>query len=175
MFPHGRCDAMLTLFALRHAKSSHADDSLPDHDRPLTERGRRAAPRMGQLLLDKGLVPDAILSSTSQRTHETAELLADACGFTQRIHYDERLYLASADLICRVVARHGGKATRLMVVGHNPGLEELILRLTGRRETMPTAALAQIDLSIDSWAEIASQRRGTLVNLWSPRDIEAEE
>lgn len=165
---------MLTLLVLRHAKSSHADDSLPDHDRPLTERGRRAAPRMGQLLAEAALVPDAILSSTSQRTHETAELFADACAFPGRIQFDERLYLASADLICRVVSRHGGKAKRLMVVGHNPGLEELILRLTGQREAMPTAALAQIDLPIESWREIASPVRGTLVHLWRPRDLEAE-
>jgi len=163
---------MHTLLALRHAKSSHADDSLPDHDRPLNERGRRDAPRLGHWLAHHDLVPHAIVCSTSQRTIETAELVADACGFPGAIQQDERLYLASEATILRILARQPDRVSRLMLVGHNPGLEDLIERLTGVRESMSTAALARIELPMNSWSEIASAGRGSLEGPWRARDLD---
>ncbi len=166
---------MRTLLLLRHAKSGHSDDSIPDHDRPLSERGRRAAPRMGQLLIDADLVPDTIISSSSQRTQETAELVAEAGDVLQAVEYDERLYLASAKTIIRVLSRLPSRAQRVMVVAHNPGLEDAVRTLTGRSEDLPTAALAHIELPIESWNELEGKVKGTLQKIWRPRDLESDE
>lgn len=163
---------MRTLLVLRHAKSSHADESLPDHDRPLTERGRRDAPRMGMHLLERDLVPDDILCSSAQRTTETAELAAEACHYRRAIRSDERLYLASCDGMLRLLVQQSERVKRLLLVGHNPGLEDLVERLTGRRETLSTAALAHIEIPIDSWDDVASTRGAALKGLWRPRDLD---
>jgi len=163
---------MRTLLLLRHAKSAHADDALPDHDRPLSERGRRSAERMGHLLTDLGLVPDTILSSTSQRTQETAELVAEAGDVLRAVEYDERLYLATDESIIRILSRVPARAQCVMIVGHNPGLESLVRSFTGRREELPTAALAGIELNIESWSELAPSTKGTLKGVWRPRDLD---
>ncbi len=166
---------MRTLLVLRHAKSSHADETLADHDRPLTERGRRDAPRMGAHLLECDLVPEVILCSSAQRTTETAELAAEACRYRGAIRSDERLYLASCDAMLRLLARENERVTRVLLVGHNPGLEDLVERLTGRRATLSTAALAQVELPIDSWPELAGVRQAVLKGLWRPSDLDERE
>jgi phosphohistidine phosphatase len=163
---------MRTLLLLRHAKSTHADDSISDHDRPLSERGRRVAPRMGQLLLDENLMPDTIISSTSLRTQDTADLVAEECEFPHLVQYDERLYLASSRTITRVLSKAPARARTVMIVGHNPGLEEVVRRLTGRNEDLPTTALAHIELPIESWNELDGEVRGTLRKIWRPRDLD---
>lgn len=130
---------------------------------------------MGQLLTDLGLLPDTILSSTSQRTQETAELVAEAGDVLQAVEYDERLYLATSQTIRRVLSRVPNRTQSVMVVGHNPGLEDLIRKLTGRSETMPTAALAHLELPIESWNEVDGEVRGTLQKSWRPRDLVADD
>lgn len=165
---------MRTVLLLRHAKSSHADSALADHDRPLAERGRRAAPRMGRLLVDAELVPDAIISSTARRTQETAELLAEECAFEGPLLYDERLYLASSRTIAAVLSRSPARFNTILIVGHNPGLEDLVRRLTRRDETMPTAALAHIELPIDAWHDLDLNARGALRQIWRPRELDSE-
>src|SRR5262245_21239646 len=95
---------MKTLLLLRHAKSDHADPGLADHARPLNERGKRDAPRVGERLLAAGLVPDAILSSTAKRAKKTAEKAAAACNFKPPLRLVPELYLASPSAILGVVA-----------------------------------------------------------------------
>ncbi len=165
---------MRTLLLLRHAKASRADEGVPDHDRPLSERGRRSAERVGHLLADLNLRPDTIISSTSQRTQETAELVAEVGGLLQAVEYDERLYLASDKSIIRILSRVPARAQCVMIVGHNPGLEDLFRSLTGHREELPTAALAGIDLNIESWSELTPSSRGSLKGVWRPRDLVAD-
>ena len=162
---------MQTLLILRHGKSSWKHPGLADHDRPLNKRGLRDAPRMGRLLRDEDLVPDRIVSSTAVRARTTAELVADELGYHGTVECSRDLYLASVPDIIRVLGNVGGDASRLLVVGHNPGHEELVAALTGGVAALPTAALAQVDLDVDVWSELTTSTRGRLVNLWRPREL----
>lgn len=162
---------MKTLLVQRHAKSSWKHPELSDHDRPLNKRGKRDAPRMGRLVAAQGLRPDVVVSSTARRARRTAEEVARHAGCEGAVQLDRRLYLASPDEIVDVVRGVAGSARRVMVVGHNPGLEDLVARLAGRRETLPTAALAALRLSIRSWAELTASTAGDLAGPWRPREL----
>lgn len=162
---------MKTLLVQRHAKSSWKHPELSDHDRPLNKRGKRDAPRMGRLVAAQGLRPDVIVSSTARRARRTAEEVARHAGCEGAVQLDRRLYLASPDEIVDVVRGVAGSARRVMVVGHNPGLEDLVARLAGRRETLPTAALAALRLSIRSWTELTASTAGALAGPWRPREL----
>lgn len=162
---------MKTLLVQRHAKSSWKHPELSDHDRPLNKRGKRDAPRMGRLVAAQGLRPDVVVSSTARRARRTAEEVARHAGCEGAVQLDRRLYLASPDEIVDVVRGVAGSARRVMVVGHNPGLEDLVARLAGRRETLPTAALAALHLSIRSWTELTASTAGDLAGPWRPREL----
>jgi len=162
---------MKTLLVLRHAKSSWSDSALDDHERPLNTRGRRDAPRMGELVREYGLLPDVVLSSDAVRARLTAEAVTEASGYAGEILLDPRLYLARPADILSVLPTVGESAGTVMIVGHNPGLEQLLEQLTGERHDMPTAALAQISLPIDQWRQLKRSTRGTLVGLWRPKEL----
>jgi phosphohistidine phosphatase len=161
---------MKTLLILRHAKSSWAEPTLADHDRPLNHRGRRDAPRMGRLIKHEGLVPDLIVSSTALRAHTTATEVANACGYGGEIEQTEFLYHAYPDdyiqFLCGVPDEHDS----VMVVGHNPCLEDLVEALSGEHQTMPTATLAHLVLEIDCWSELTLRVSGRLRNIWRPKE-----
>lgn len=164
---------MKTLLVLRHAKSSWNDGALADHDRPLNERGERDAPRMGNLLRQQRLTPDVIISSDAVRARMTAEAVAEAARYAGEIRLEPLLYGAAPDDILVVLrAAPDSNAATVMIVGHNPGLEALVGQLTGERQDLPTAALAQIDLPIDRWRDLDESTRGTLVDLWRPKELE---
>ena len=162
---------MKTLLVLRHAKSSWNDPALDDHERPLNKRGRRDAPRMGELVREYGLIPDVIISSDAVRARLTAEAVAEAARYAGEILLDPHLYLASPADILSLLRTVREKAETVMIVGHNPGLEELVAQLTGERQDLPTAALAQIALPIDQWRDLKLSTRGTLVGLWRPEEL----
>ena len=164
---------MKTLLILRHAKSSWKHAGLADHDRPLNRRGSRDAPRVGLLLRRQRLTPDLIVSSTAERARSTAAQVADGSGCGGPLELDRQLYLAEPEAVVDVVRGLGGEASRVLVVGHNPGLEELVARLTGRAEVLPTAALAQIELPLAEWADLRPFTRGRLAGLWRPRDLDS--
>jgi len=156
-----------TLLVLRHAKSSWDDAALDDHERPLNARGERDAPRIGQLAREEGLVPELIVSSDAVRARLTAAAMADATG--GRILLDPRLYHASAtDILAALRSVVEDNLEIVMIVGHNPGLEELVAVLTGELEHLPTAALAQIELPIEGWSDLDTATRGTLIGVWRP-------
>jgi phosphohistidine phosphatase len=164
---------MRTLLVLRHAKSSWDQPGLEDHARPLSPRGERDAPRMGRFLRDARIDPDLIISSDAARARQTAEAAAAAAGFEGTILLDPRLYHAGVHEIVAVLREldEEDDAATVMIVGHNPGFEELVGRLTGERETLPTAALARIDLPIDEWSDLEETTRGTLAGLWRPKTL----
>ena len=161
---------MKTLLILRHAKSGWKEIGLTDRDRRLNNRGRRDAPLIGALLSRKNLKPDLIVSSTARRALTTAEMVADNCDYGPTVQADHRLYLAKPETVIDVVRSLAGDASTVLLVGHNPGLRELIALMTGAIETFPTAALAQVQLSITAWREIRAFTRGTLVNIWRPKN-----
>lgn len=160
---------MKTLLVLRHAKSSWGDPAVSDHERRLNPRGERDAPRMGRLAREERLSPDLIVSSDAVRARLTAEAMAEAIGYRRQILLDARLYHASAaGILAAVRTVVECDVSTVMIVGHNPGLEELVAQLTGDLEALPTAALARINLPIDRWSDLDATTRGTLVGLWRP-------
>ena len=162
---------MKDLLILRHAKSDHSDARLRDHDRPLNARGRSAAPRMGQHLVDQGLVPDLMLCSTAIRTMQTAALVAEAADLHAKTEFLDELYLAPPQTILENVATRGGDSKMVLVVGHNPGCEDVLAVLGLGMHEMPTCALAHISLGIDDWALAPTANKATLENLWLVREL----
>lgn len=163
---------MKTLIVLRHAKASPAGPiEAEDHARPLTKKGKKTAKLMGKLARDAGLVPDLVLSSTAARARETAMTFAEASGYVGQVVTLDELYLAEPEAYIDALRRLGSNAERVLVVGHNPGLEALVLRLTGQTEHMPTAALAGCSLPISTWVELGPETMGTLEKVFRPKEL----
>jgi phosphohistidine phosphatase len=152
---------MRTLYLLRHAKSSWDDPGLRDHDRPLAPRGRRAAETIARHLGEEGIAPELVLCSSSRRTRETLDRIAEALGDGVDVEIERELYAASAqELLQRLHAVHDGVGS-VMLIGHNPGIEHLALTLAPKgegvaemRRKYPTGALATLDFE-GSWRELA--------------------
>ena len=162
---------MKTLLILRHAKSSWQTDQLADHDRPLNARGKRDAPRVGHLLRTQELEPDRVLCSTAKRARKTAKKVVKSSGYDSPVELLEELYLASPGTHIDVLRQQDCESGCLMIVAHNPGLEELLAILVGQYMALPTAALAQVELPIDRWSQLSSETQGELANLWLPREF----
>jgi phosphohistidine phosphatase len=166
---------MKTLLIMRHAKSGWKDGPMPDHDRPLTKRGKRDAPRMGQRLQAAGLRPDVIITSTAERARSTAVAAAEGMGFTGEVQSEAKLYDATPETYLAVLRGLPAEVQTAMVVGHNPGLQDLVAELTGDSQDLPTAAIAHVTLPIYSWADLNASTEGNLADLWRPREPEAAE
>lgn len=162
---------MKTLLLLRHGKSSWSDTSLADHDRPLKKRGHEAAKRMGRLIRELKRVPDHILTSSAERAIATAKVAAKEAKFDREIEVVPALYHADSSAFVAIVSRVPNRFDRVLVVGHNPGMEDWLERLIGRAEVFPTAALAQIELPVESWLDMSVNTRGTLQGLWRPKEL----
>lgn len=162
---------MKTLLIMRHAKSSWEETGLHDHDRPLNKRGKLNAPRMGRLLRELDLVPDLILTSSARRARDTAEAVADQSGYAGDVRVDEDLYAAPPEAYLEALTAADDSYERLLIIGHNPGLEELLDMLTDEREALPTAAIAHVDLPIQSWQDLTGETPGKLVKLWRPKEL----
>lgn len=161
---------MKQLLILRHAKSSWADSSISDWQRPLNERGRRDAPRAGAWLRERGLLPDVIVTSDAVRARTTAQEVAEAAGYSQQIIVEPSLYHATPSDVLAVLDRIRSETRTVLIVGHNPGLEELVQQLTGEDHDLPTAALVHIAVAIDAWSEIKTASDASIVETWHPRD-----
>jgi phosphohistidine phosphatase len=163
---------------LRHAKSSWAEPGLRDHDRPLNERGRRAAMAMGAYLRTEGLVPELVLCSSARRTSETLALL-ELPGWVA-IAVEHALYLAPPAAVLARLREVDDSVGRLMVIGHNPTMHALALELVGSgepaalarlAEKYPTGALAVLRVNGD-WADL-DRRGGHLERFITPRALES--
>lgn len=161
---------MKTLFILRHAKSSWDDAKLADLERQLNERGERTAPFMGKFMRERGFEPSIIISSPAARAKETTQLVKEAANFSSDLKFDERIYEASPRTLLQVVSEIDDACQTAMLVGHNPGIEGFIRLLTGDLEPMPTAALAVIELNIDSWCGTVDGC-GKLEDVFRPKDL----
>jgi phosphohistidine phosphatase len=159
------------LLLLRHGKAQPADAGIDDHERALAERGVHDSRRMGRVLVERSMVPDAILASSAERARMTAQTVASSCNFAGTLDVTDDLYLADAIEIMAVIAGRSGTANRVLVVAHNPGLEELVEACTGKRLTLPTAALAEIELPIEDWKDLQLGVRGHVRHLWKPKSL----
>ncbi|HEX8622182.1 MAG TPA: histidine phosphatase family protein [Allosphingosinicella sp.] len=172
---------MKTLTLLRHAKSGWDDPIARDFDRPLNPRGRRAAHTVGAEMKAQGLAFDLVLASPARRVVETLEEVAGCCGELAP-RYDERLYLASAATLLDIVRHAPEGVGRLLLVGHNPGMEELALRLARRDSDRlrsqveikyPTGTVAEIELPVERWTQV-KEGTGRIVRFIRPRDLDPE-
>jgi phosphohistidine phosphatase len=172
---------MKTLTLLRHAKSGWDDPVSRDFDRPLNPRGRKAARTVGEAMKAQGLAFDLVLASPAQRVVETLEEVSAGYG---AIHtrFDQRLYLAPTATLMEIVRATPDPVERLLLVGHNPGLEELALCLSRRDEgglrgevevKYPTGTVAEIALPVERWGEV-KEGAGSLVRFIRPRDLDPE-
>jgi len=174
---------MKRLLLLRHAKAEQTNKG-GDHERELTARGRKDAPRMGHVMDVKGYVPDTVLCSTSARTRETFELARDELGGKPEVEFLNALYLASAQHILGLLRGVADSARTTLAIGHNPGLEECaallarrprdaaeIARLDSLRQKFPTCALAVLDFRIAHWSELAPGA-GALTDFIRPKDLD---
>ena len=172
-----------TLLLMRHAKSSWNDPSLSDFDRQLNNRGQKAAPRIGNHIRDVGLVPDLVLCSTAKRAKETCNLVGEALGPDINVKLLKSLYLASPSQLCRAIHTVPSHIGPLLVIAHNPGIQELACRLerdpmdertralsNAMRSKFPTAALAILTMDTNSWSDIA-YGQACVEDFICPRDL----
>jgi phosphohistidine phosphatase len=153
------------LYLLRHAKSSWKDASLDDHDRPLASRGRKASKAIGRYLRDHDIEPELVLCSSAKRARQTLERLGPA-GMDARI--ERELYGAGSNtLLARLRAVPDGVAS-VLLIGHNPGMQQLAFVLAGLDDKFPTAALATFE--VKSWSALETAE---LIDYVRPRDLDA--
>lgn len=168
------------LLIFRHGKTNSHGDTVDDFHRPLARRGRKAVKRMAFRLSEQNLLPQRILSSPAERTRQTALRL---CRFSDipesRVVWDDSIYAADAAKLLAVLAKAAGPHGRVMIVGHNPGLEELVEYLSGRPlasasggKALPTAAVVRLKMPHD-WRQL---KRGCaeLVSVERPRELFAK-
>ena len=170
---------MKTLILLRHAKSGWDDPVARDFDRPLNPRGQRAAVAMGRHMKSLGLEFDAVIASPAVRVIETLEQVGSGYGSDLAPAWDKRIYLASAATLLDVVQALPDTAGTVLLSGHNPGLEELVLGLVPdgalRHDVevkFPTAALAEIAFEAECWRDVATGD-GELIRFIRPRDLDS--
>ena len=152
---------MNELLILRHAKSDWNSGARSDFERPLSKRGRRAAPRVGRFLAARGLVPDYVVSSPAERARQTVLAVCEPLGIPESlVHWDDRIYHASTGALMDVLSESPETAGRVLIAGHNPGLESLLRTLCAHAvpmpddfKLMPTAAVAHLEIP-GPWAEL---------------------
>lgn len=166
-------NASRLLIVMRHAKSSWENANATDHQRPLNEQGRGAAPKMAKWLAEQGWLPDAIVSSNAQRTMETTELLLTTWGKAIDVSYTQRLYLAPAEAYLVEASRFSDSVRCGLLVGHNPGVSILAGKVDESIDHMPTCSAAVFSLAVDDWSELASSgTRGLrLVAFQAPKKL----
>ena len=174
---------MKILGLFRHAKSDWNDAVARDFDRPLNERGRKGAAAIGRHIGEHGIRWQRVLASPAVRVTQTIEIAAEASRTKPPVIWDRRIYLASSATLLDLLRELEGDPKAVMMVGHNPGLEDLIFDLVPDdgssplrdlvEEKFPTAAYAVLELPIDSWADIA-EGTARLVHLVRPRDLDPE-
>jgi len=168
------------LTTLRHAKSSWDDHGLDDFDRPLNDRGRKAARQLGRELKRRKVRFDHVIASPATRVRETVEELAKGYGKLPGVRFDSHIYEAGAERLLQLIRHIPETAHAPLLVGHNPGMQQIVLALTqddgnGLRERVvekyPTAALAMIDLDVPRWDEVETHA-GKIVELILPRELD---
>ena len=164
---------MRTLYLLRHAKSSWKDLTVPDFDRPLKDRGRKAAKRIGKYLAAEKLNNPLVVCSPAMRTRETAEIVLKHAHLPVEVRYEERIYEASLRDLVQVVSEIPDDKDVAILIGHNPGFEELLAYFTGEGRRMATCALGKIKFEVESWKDI-KEEQGTLAWFVTPKELDEE-
>jgi len=171
----------MRLMLLRHAKSEKAEPGMGDHERVLNARGRTDAPRIGAYMARHALIPDRVIVSPARRTRETWERLAAAWPAPPPVAYEARLYESGPEAILTVIKETAREVRMLLVIGHNPGLQDVARLLIASgdvearerlNEGLPTAGLAVIDFAAKNWRTLHSHG-GRLERFVTPRSLAA--
>jgi phosphohistidine phosphatase len=167
----------------RHAKSDWNDRSARDFDRPLNQRGQKGAAIMGKHIASQPIYWERIVASPAVRVAQTIELGSHAARINPQVRWDRRIYLASSATLLDLLREQEGDPATILMVGHNPGLEDLIFDLVPDdgssplrdivEEKYPTAAFAKLEMDIDRWADL-DEGGARLVQLTRPRDLDPE-
>lgn len=166
------------LWLLRHAKSAWNTDAPTDFDRPLNDRGKRDAPRMGRWMARQGLVPDQVLASPARRAKQTVKRVYRELGVPiEQVVWDQRIYEADVPTLLEVLAEIPDPVRRVLLVGHNPGLSDLLEWMAGPApeagvKLLPTAALARLELAC-GWRDLASGK-ARLIEIVRPKSLPPE-
>lgn len=163
---------MKTVFLLRHAKSSWNDSSLQDFDRPLNVRGLRGAELVGTYIKKQKVLFDLVLSSPAVRARETIEIVLKTAKVQTELRYDQRIYEASPQVLIEVITQIEEEKSKVLLVGHNPGIEKLLEILTGAIVHVATGTLAKIDLETAKWSK-ALETQGNLDWVVKPKELGA--
>lgn len=170
---------MLRLWLLRHAKSAWGDPGLDDFARPLSPRGRKACRRIGRHMAERGIAPDLVLCSPATRTRQTLERLEGRLGDGTRTRFEPQLYLADPGTLLALIRALPDTCREVLLIGHNPGLEDLAQKLTGTAagdalsrltEKYPTGALAELCFTAPTWGEVAPDG-GFLASFVTPKQL----
>ena len=162
---------MKTLLIMRHGKSSWKDPALPDRERPLAKKGIKASRRMGLFIQEKELIPQRILCSSARRSVQTAQLFCETCGCPDTVEVLDELYMAEAETYIRALQNLPDELERVMIIGHNPGLEFLLQMLSGELVSLPTSVIAHLTLPIQHWSELNDHTEGSLIEVWKPKEL----
>jgi len=163
-----------TLLIMRHGKSDWRQEYAGDMHRSLAERGKRDSLRMGEEIRARGLMPDVIFSSSAKRASSTTRRVIEGSGFEGEAIYDVSLYYDGVEVYLSDLSILPNDVQVAMIIGHNPTLEQLVRILTGEFVRLPTAALACVDLPIESWASLALGAEGSLREIILPREMEQD-
>ena len=159
------------LIVMRHAKSSWGSATCSDHERPLNDRGRRDAPRVGAALVERGWTPDLVLSSDAQRTRETFAGLREAFPEEVKARFLSSFYLAGPRAVAGGVSGIAGDVACLLLLGHNPGWESLVEELSGVDIVMETATAALLAMDLEGWGEAIQPGKWQLKDVIYPREL----
>lgn len=170
---------MKTLYFLRHAKSDWGEVDLPDHERPLNRRGRKACVKTGVRLRNKSFNPGLVLCSSAARAQETLRAIMSAADCNWPVQLEPELYGAGADRVLGLIRQQSDKHDSLLLIGHNPGFQDIVIGLAGSEKQagalariarkMPTAAFSELSFKVDSFKEIGVGS-GCLVDFFTPKD-----
>lgn len=165
---------MKNLLLLRHAKSSWKDQDLPDFERPLNDRGRKAATLIGRYLVKEDISLDLVISSPAVRARQTIELVLRSAKRSVELRFDQLIYEASPARLLEIISQIEDERKSVMLVGHNPGMEELLALLVGGEQHMPTASLATVLLHSKKWDKVPGGK-GELNSFVKAKDLKPEE
>jgi len=160
---------MKTLILMRHAKSSWKDHEISDFERPLKKRGKKDAQAIAKLLVEKELLPQKLVASSAKRARRTAEIIIEDTKASCPVEYLDQLYMAEVPVYFDLLKSLPDDLERVMIIGHNPGLEGLVQVLSNQIESLPAGAMALISVPVKSWKDLDSETKSDLIDLFKPK------
>jgi len=165
---------MKTLLIMRHAKSSWKTPGMEDYDRPLNDRGKHDAPRMGRWLKEQGIQPEHIFSSSAKRARKTAKAVADVLECAESLDIRDELYNAGPDEYILLLRALPDTVSTVMIVAHDPTVSHFVSTFAGTFTEMPTGAIARFSVPVEFWKTFGPSTKCELRDYWTPKSLPEE-